>query len=59
MSDDKNRKLHLVKTEGLKATVYVCTSCIVVSLSTASVNFNTPPSRVNFKFDARLVSKTR
>ena len=31
--------LHLIRTEGLKATVYVCKSCIVVSLSTTDVNF--------------------
>ena len=27
--DDQNRYLHLIRTEGLKATVYVCTSCTV------------------------------
>ena len=40
MSDDKDRILHLIRTEGLKATVYVCTSCTVVSLPTTYVNFN-------------------
>ena len=44
VSDDKDRQiLHLIKTEEPKATVYVCTSCTVVSLSTTAVNFNTPP----------------
>ena len=31
----------MIRTEGLEATVYVCTSCTVVSLSTPYVNFNT------------------
>ena len=56
MSDDRNRYLHLIKTEGLKATVSVCTSCTVVSLSTTSLNFNTPTLTVTAPSDARLVS---
>ena len=46
----------LIKTEGLKATVCVCTACTVVSLSTTSLNFITPPLAWTAPFDARLVS---
>ena len=33
----------MVKTMGLKEIVHVCTACIIVSLSTTSLNFVTPP----------------
>ena len=36
----KEQILHLIRTEGLKATVYMCTSCTLVSLSTTSVKLN-------------------
>ena len=39
--------------------VLVCTPCNIVSLSTTSVNVNTPPLTVIALFNARLVSKTR
>ena len=42
----------------LTATVFVCTSCSVVSLSTTSLNFITPPLTWTAPFDARLVGKT-
>ena len=45
-----------VSDEGLKATVCVCTACTVVSLSTTSLNFITPPLAWTAPFDARLVS---
>ena len=35
-----------MRTEGLKATVFVCTSCTVVSMSTRSVDFDAPPLTV-------------
>ena len=47
-----------VKTQGLKATVSVCTPCNVVSLWTTCVNFNTPPCHGVCNSDARPVSKT-
>ena len=37
----------------------VCTACTVVSLSTTSLNFNTPPLTWTAPFDARLLSKLR
>ena len=40
--------LHLIWTEGPKATVYVCTSCTVVLLSTTSVNFLNNEKILNF-----------
>ena len=48
----------MIKTEGLKATVSVCTSCNVVTLSTTSVNFNSSVHG-DSNGDARLVSKKR
>ena len=59
MSDDEEHILHLIRIEELKATVYVCTSCTVVSLSTTSVYFRTPLLTVIAPFDARFVSQTR
>ena len=41
---------------GLKATVHVCTACIVVSLSTTDQNFVTPPLTKIAPFDARFAS---
>ena len=38
----KEQILHLSRTAGLQATVSVCAPCNVVSLSTTSVNSNTP-----------------
>ena len=55
----KGQILHLIRTWGLKATVYVCTSCTVVSLSTTDVKFQHSSSHVDCNFDARLVSKKR
>ena len=42
----------LDQDEGLKATAKVCTACTVVSLSTASLNFITPPLTWTAPFDA-------
>ena len=39
--------------------MYVCTSCTVVSLSTTSVNLNTPPLTWTAPFDVKLGSQTR
>ena len=44
---------------GLKATVQVCTAYAVVSLSTTSLDFITPPLTWTAPFDARLVKQTR
>ena len=43
----------------LKATVQVCTACMVVSLLTTCMNFNTPPLAQIAPFDARFASQTR
>ena len=43
----------------LKATVQVCTACIVVSLLTTCMNFNTPPLVQIAPFNATFVSQTR
>ena len=37
--DEREQILHLIKTVGLEATVYVCTACAVVSWSTTGLNF--------------------
>ena len=44
---------------GLKANVQVCTACMVVSLLTTCMNFNTPPLAQNAPFDARFATQTR
>ena len=41
--DEWEQILHLIKTEGLKTTVFACTPCTVVSLSTTCVDFYAPP----------------
>ena len=43
----------------LMATVQVCTACMVVSLLTTCMNFNTPPLAQIAPFDARFASQTR
>ena len=43
----------------LKATVQVCTVCMVVSLLTTCMNFNTPPLAQIAPFDARFARQTR
>ena len=37
----------------------VCTACMVVSLLTTCMNFNTPPLAQNAPFDARFATQTR
>ena len=43
----------------LKATVQVCTACMVVSLLTTCMSFNTPPLAQIAPFDAKFASQTR
>ena len=43
----------------LKATVHVCTACMVVSLLTTCVHLNTPPLAQIAPFHARFASQTR
>ena len=50
--------LHLIKTDALKTTVSECTPCNVVSLSTTSVNFNTPREQ-NAEGSTRSKHRTR
>ena len=55
---ETDRKLHLIRTEGLKASVFVCTSnCSVIVNNRCE--FQHSSSHADCTFNARLVSKKR